>query len=291
MFTFHVQSSYTTFCTPSEENDEFILTDQCYNVFEGPFCETRSSTGDDLGPTYLCFHEFGPITARLIIVLRSVMLPETFEDANQRIRDARKRCLEAAATQFPNPETVKSILADLPVAKAMKSSTGAMNGRREAAQGETGKSQSTDKFCFRFWPIEKRHVGIINSIFLDNILHCKSIVFRSSPSFMRTLEGYMTSRSYGFKTVGVGEHRARISRRIGLEKLSIVLKALGSDKLPVWNDDQHARKSVCIRSVDDLWLDQTKKLLGNGSECALEPTASSFWETYRTLGMKSFCKN
>ena len=99
----------------------------------------------------------------------------------------------------------------------------------------------------------------------------------------------MTGSSYGFKAVGVGEHRARISRRKGLEKLSIVLKALGSDKLPVWDDDQHARKSVWVRSLDDLWLDQTKKLLGNGSERALGSPAFSFWETYRTLGMKSFC--
>ncbi len=42
MFALHVGSSYTAFCTPSEVGDEFVLTDQCYNVMEGPICETRS---------------------------------------------------------------------------------------------------------------------------------------------------------------------------------------------------------------------------------------------------------
>ncbi|KAK3938582.1 hypothetical protein QBC46DRAFT_410024 [Diplogelasinospora grovesii] len=203
MFTYHVQSSYTAFCTPSEEDDEFILTDQGPRV------------------SYLCFHEFGPISARLIIVLRSFVLPEALKDANHKIRDAREMYLEVAATQFPNPENVKSILADLPAAKAMNSYTRVTNGRLEVAPGETGKARSSDKFCFRFWPIKRRHVDIVNSIFLDNILHCKSIVFHSAPSFTRTLETYMTTGSYGFKKVGVGESRARISRQTGLKKLPV----------------------------------------------------------------------
>ncbi|KAL2059872.1 hypothetical protein VTL71DRAFT_10027 [Oculimacula yallundae] len=40
MFTFHAQSSYMAFCMPEEKHDEFILTDQCNNVFEGPTNET-----------------------------------------------------------------------------------------------------------------------------------------------------------------------------------------------------------------------------------------------------------
>src|SRR3569833_346304 len=253
MFVYHVQSSYTAFCTPSEEDDEFILTDQCYNDFEGPIYETTiADTGEDAGSSYLCLHEFGPITARLIIVLRSFVLPEPLEDANREIRDQREMYLEAAAVQFPNPDNVKSILADLPVAKAMNSYARVINGRLDLAPGETGKPQNSDKFSFRFWPIKRRHVDIINSIFLDNILRCKSVVFRTSSSFTRTLEEYMTTGSYGFKQVGLGERRARFSRRTGLEKLSVVLKALGSNKTPIWHDDEEARKRSYVQSIDDL---------------------------------------
>lgn len=263
MFALHVRSSYTAFCTPGEEDDEFILTDQCYNVFEGPIHETSShATGEDLGSSYLCFHEFAPVSARLIIVLRSALLPEALSDTNFRIRGSRETLLEAAATQFPNPENVKSILADLPVAKPNNSYARVVNGRLELAQGETGQPRSSDKFSFRFWPIKRNHVDIINGIFFDNVIHCQSIVFRSAPAFMRTLEAYMTTSSYGFKSVGVGERRAGISRRACVEKLSVVLRSLGSNKTPVWRDDGDAAKFSYTVSVDELWLEMVKKLLG-----------------------------
>ncbi|KAG7404066.1 hypothetical protein Forpe1208_v015793 [Fusarium oxysporum f. sp. rapae] len=285
MFTYHVQSSYTAFCTPDEDDDEFILTDQCYNVFEGPIHEATSPlTGEDLGSTYLCFHEFGPISSRLIIVLRSFVLPEALEDANHKIREAREMFLEGAAVQFPRPENVKSILADLPVAKAMNSYMKAVDGKLELAPGETGKARHSDKFCFRFWPIKRKHVYIINSIFLDNVLHCKSIVFRSAPSFKRTLEAYMTTDLYGFKKVGVGERGARISRRMCLQKLSTVLKALGSDNAPIWHDDVEANQSSYLQSIDDSWLEIMKKFLKRSMDSASEFRESHFWGIYSTLG-------
>lgn len=50
MFALHVRSSYTAFCTPGEKDDEFILTDQCYNVFEGPIPSLLSfSTSAEIG--------------------------------------------------------------------------------------------------------------------------------------------------------------------------------------------------------------------------------------------------
>jgi hypothetical protein len=105
---------------------------------------------------------------------------------------------DAAATQFPNRK-VKSILADLPVAKATNTYTRVVNGRLELAPGESGTPRSKDRFCFRFWPISTKHVDTINSIFLDNLLRCNSIVFGSTPPFRRTLEAYMTTRAHGFK--------------------------------------------------------------------------------------------
>jgi hypothetical protein len=134
---------------------------------------------------------------------------------------------KAAAIQFPNPESVKSILADLPVMKVKNSYTRVINGRLGLMASESGIPPAQDNFCFRFWPISTKHVDTINSIFLDNLLRCRSVVFSSNASFKRTLESYMTSSAYGFKKVGVGEYRAQSSRLACLEKLSVVLKMLG----------------------------------------------------------------
>lgn len=92
----------------------------------------------------------------------------------------------------------------------------------------------------------------------------------------------MTAGSCKFKEVGVSERRARISRRTSLEKLSVVLKALGSNKTPIWHDDEEAREWFYTQSVDDIWLETIKKVVGRGIGFA--PLASPFWQTYRTLG-------
>ena len=89
--------------------------------------------------------------------------------------------------------------------------------------------------------------------------------------------------SYGFKNVGVGEHRARISRRACLEKLSVVLRYLGSDKTPVWPDNRDAAKSTYIVSVDDLWLEMVKELFGRGVGFVGTP----LWKFYCLLGTRS----
>merc|ERR1712000_316403 len=111
MFIVHANFSYIAFCTPTANEDEFLLTDQCYNVFEGPTGETFcAKTGEYMGNTFLCYHEFGPVTPRLIIILRSMILPEALEDTDPRIQKSRQMMMDAVATQFPDPESVKSIL-------------------------------------------------------------------------------------------------------------------------------------------------------------------------------------
>lgn len=289
MFVYHVHGSYMAFCTPAEKQDEFILTDQCYNVFEGPNNETFcAKTGEFRGNTYLCYHEFGPVSPRLIIVLRSFTLPEALEDMNPKIRKARKIWQEGAAAQFPDPGSVKSILSDLPVAKATNSYTRVVNGRLELAPGASETRRSDDRFCFRFWPISAQHVDTINSVFLDNLLQCKSVVYGSTPPFKRTLEAYMTTSAHGFKKVGIGEHGARISRRACLEKLSTVLRMLGSESVPVWSSKEAEQSKPYTQSFDDMWLETTKAFIDDdGDEFISTSETTSFWQAYHTLGMNT----
>ena len=292
MFIHHVQSSYTAFCTPREADDEFILTDQCYNLMEGPICETNNAvTGEDLGAMYLTFHEFGPVSPKLIIVLRSFVLPEMVEDANPEIKTFRETILQTAAVQFPYPERVKSVLADLPVAKATNSYSRIVNGRLEPEPGMAEKPARSDKFCFRFWPIERRHVNIINSIFLDNILYCNSLAFCSTPSFTRTLEAYMTSNVHGFKRVGVGELHAKIGRRECLQKLSLLLRTLGSDITPCWHENEGARTPSATRSLDDTWIKMMSVLFKKVGGHSPDHNSAAFFSTYNTLGTKPKTKN
>jgi hypothetical protein len=192
--------------------------------------------------------------------------------------------LDVVATQFPDPENIKSILSDLPVAKATNSYTRVVDGRLELAPGASGTPKSTDKFCFRFWLISRKHVDTINSIFLDNILRCKSVVFGLTAPFKRTLDAYITTTTYGFKAAGIGEHGARDSRLVCLQKLSAVLKMLGSKTVPVWFDKDEESSEPFIQSFDDVWLEMIKKLLGDGDESFSESETNSFWQAYYTLG-------
>lgn len=287
MFMFHEEHSYITFCTPAEMDDEFILTDQCYNLFEGPTNKTFSAqTGDYLGDSYLCFHEFGPVSPRLMIVLRSGILPEALEDQDSKIKKDRQRLLYAAAAQFPERENVRSILEDLPVAKAMNSYSRVVNGRLELAPGESGLPQSRHIFTFRFWPISTKHMNIINSIFLDNLLPCNSIVFGSKIPFRQTLEAYMTTQEHGFKKIGAGEYGAKTTRLACLEKLAVVLKKFGVENVPIVCDETREGNKPFIRSLDDQWLEVFKRMFEGATE-SFDNIEDPFWQTYHLLGIAS----
>ncbi|KAH9207095.1 hypothetical protein DL95DRAFT_415978 [Leptodontidium sp. 2 PMI_412] len=143
MFIFHGQSSYTAFCTPEEKHDEFILTDQCYNVFERPINDTFcAKTNEYLRATYLCYHEFGPVSPQLIIVLRSNTLPNALEDGISTIQRTRQLMHDMAAAQFPDPQMVKSILANLLVTKAGNSYTKVVDGSYHQNSSSTNEDIS-----------------------------------------------------------------------------------------------------------------------------------------------------
>jgi hypothetical protein len=285
MFVLHSQSSYMAFCTPAEKNDEFLLTDDCYNVFEGPTHESFcSQTGKFLGPNCLPYHEFGPVSPRLIIVLRSFILPEAQEDTAPSVRNYRATLRKAAASQFPDPGAASSILADLPVSKATNSYTTVMHDRLQLVPGNSGAPRLDDKFLFRFWPIETKHVERINFIFLDNLPHSESVVFNSQSSFKNTLEAYLTTPLNGFKSVGIGEYGSRTSRMDCLKKLSTILSKMGSGNVTLTFNSVGLGGKPCVQSLDETWLDMTRVLLGSEDQYLSGLTSGVFWEVYSLLG-------
>jgi hypothetical protein len=220
-------------CTPSDAKDEFILTDNSYNVFEGPNHLVKDENSGELGASaYTPLHEFAPISPKLMIVLRSTVLPDPLEDADPGVKKHRAFQRFLAIGMVYDYE-VTSLLADLPIKKATNNYSEVVGGRIRLLGGEDGVPRKDHRFCFRFFPIRSQHVHIINGILLDNASSCTSVVFESQESFARTLEWYLTAPCTIGKNIIPGDSDGRA---VTLKKLEGVSRALGSDKETVWMD-------------------------------------------------------
>ncbi|RMJ18204.1 hypothetical protein CDV36_002169 [Fusarium kuroshium] len=193
-FMAHVQCSYMAICTPANPDEEFVLSDNTYNIFEGPntFIEDED-TGERAGSFHAPFHEFAPISPRLILVLRSLTLPVPEEDRIQGVREQRDDMRKMA---FDNVfgAGAKSMLHDLPVKKATNSYSEIIGGIPVLKPGRSSSKghSKDDRFCFRFFPLETVHVRKINGVFLDNCYMGSSIVFGSQEVFLKTLDWWLT---------------------------------------------------------------------------------------------------
>jgi len=232
-FIANFQFMYMAICTPSNQDAEFILTDNSHSIFEGPnFFVEDPFTGETHEDAWTNFHEFCPVSPKLMIVLRSFLLPVPEEDEDPEIasfrEELRKSCVDDAYGA-PKP----SLLADLPITKARNNYSEIVNGRVQLLPGEFGDGSLHHKFCLRFFPIEMEHVNMINHFMFDNAYLDSSIVFGTYEAFFRTLEWYMTVPcKYGKVITGDSlEERRRL-----MVNLAALAKSLGSDKEPVWRD-------------------------------------------------------
>lgn len=221
-FINHTQSSCMAFCTPSNVDEEFLLTENSYNVYEGINC---------LAGPWVNFHDFAPVSPKLMIVLRSAILPVPEEDTNPEVRKWRQFCYRTAVDMMFG-EGIKSELADLPITKARNNYTRIDNDQLVLVNEGSTRTKD-DKFAFKFFPLEAMHVNKINSFLLEHAT--SSIVFASRRAFTRTLEWYMTDRSKVWKSIvgTVNDKRLKVAK---LEKLAALLKSLGSGSSPFWED-------------------------------------------------------
>lgn len=75
MFKLHLLYSFMAFCTPELLNDEFLLTQNAYSIFEGPGSVLLNPLSGKIEPIiYTEYHNFVPVSPRLIIILRSHLL-------------------------------------------------------------------------------------------------------------------------------------------------------------------------------------------------------------------------
>ena len=232
MYTANTQMMYLAFCTPSAKDDEFLLTENAYSIHEGPnSLLIHPDTGESIMGCYTEFHVFSVISPKLIMVLRSFLLPIPEEDSNEEIKRWRETMLQRNIIQHVNPLRARSVLEDLPVTKARNSYTRLVDGRVVLLDGENGSPRSDHKYCFRFFPISTEHVNKINCIMLEQSHTGATIVFKSRLATRKTLDYYLSMPCDGFKMVGNAPNDPKL---VCLKKLEQAVKQLGSDTTAVY---------------------------------------------------------
>lgn len=271
-FIMHMEGMYLTLCTPADTNMEFLLTENCYNVFEGPQTTLRDpATGEKRCVAWTNFHEFSPISPKLMIVLRSFILPNSEEDMDERIKRWRENIYKICTAPYPDPPTANSILADLPVRKARNSYSFMSSHRIELLEGEDGSRRSYHRFCFPFFKLSSEHVNKINTILLENAYTCQTVAFASQSALKVALEYYMTFPvGQGFKLVGDRENDHRL---LYLLKLENILRELGSDKALAY---QFANAKLIDDGAFEIMTDKLAEYLPK------QPTG--FMQLYMKLG-------
>ncbi|XXH01737.1 hypothetical protein Hte_008098 [Hypoxylon texense] len=283
-FISHAQGMFMAICTPSNPGAEFILTDNSYGIFEGPNTFAKDpKTGDVIEAGWTNFHEFAPLSPKLMIILRSSLLPNPEEDGSERIRKERESQRKEAVDDWYGTDH-KSSLADLPITKPRNNYSQVVNGRVELLPGSDGRLRKNDKFCFRFFPTSTEHVNRINLFLFDNAQRCRNIVFGTLDAFKKTLEWYMsTPCTYGKWVTGdAPEQRRRL-----LENLAALSKALGSTKEPIWMEIPDREMSELDRM--NLLRLATMRIFNDltGSSKETSPTADEadgFMRPYQRLG-------
>ena len=225
MFFMHSEMFYMYICTPANPDDEFLLTDNSYNVFEGPNTFIRNKqTGKVQQSLFAPLHMFAPVSPKLMIVLRNALLPNPLEDADEEIRRKREMQRRIDLGAF-SEDLRKSLLADLPVAKARNNYSKVIDGRLTVIPGWNGKKKKEDRFYFDFFPIDRRYVNTINSVFLGNLGPSTSVIFETTATFARTLDWFLTSpSSFGKIMSGMEGDGYEES----LRKLEVISRSLGS---------------------------------------------------------------
>ncbi|ELR09756.1 hypothetical protein VC83_01180 [Pseudogymnoascus destructans] len=240
-FVHHTQNMFMALCTPSEQYDEFLLTENGYGIHEGPVSgQVDPSTGKFTATSYTEYHVFAVISPRLMIVLRSFILPNPMEDNLQGIREFRQTVYRICASTHVNPNEEHSILADLPILQAHNSYTKYKNGMRVLLNGEDGSHRNDHRFCFRFFPVATDHVDKINGIMLEESYGISTIVFGSRTGARKIFESYLSAVPLvesGFKTVNGKPDDPRL---IFLQKLEHVAKQMGSNVVAVYRTRNNA---------------------------------------------------
>ncbi|KAM0797655.1 hypothetical protein BDR22DRAFT_810083 [Usnea florida] len=183
-FIMHMQAFFLAFCTPNDSGDEFLLTQNAYSVYEGPHNPGK----------WTDWHRFAPVSPKVMIVLRSNLLPSATIDEDD---DMRRVLEEAVRSMHLDPDTAGSWLQDLPISRARNNYSQIVDGRLQPVPTKISKDKH--KFYFPFFPLDHEHVQRINMLCLEEAAQTMAIVYKSRKSLRTALEFYLTDKTPGFK--------------------------------------------------------------------------------------------
>ena len=280
-FIVNTQKMYLAFCTTSNEDDEFLLTENAYSIHEGPNSYwINSHTGEHTPTAYTEYHVFAVISPKLIMVLRSDLLPVPEEDNNVEISNWRKTMYQLNIDQHNYPLSSGSVLADLPIAKPRNSYSKIVDGSLVLLEGEDGTHRADHRFCFRFFPLETHHVNKISTIMLEESTGISHIVFRSYSVARKTFEHYLSLPvESGFKYVSSVPGASEDPRVVFLKKLEEAVKMMGSS---VQASYQPRGAEFMVERENEAW--------GELLEQNLPKDPTEFMKLYMNLGEQMLYK-
>ena len=236
----NMTTSYLCFCTPLNANEEFLLTENAYGIFEGPCSH--------LG--WLDWHTFAPINPKLMIIMRNQNLG-TVRGLPSALREplvrAQLAAIEAMTSQYEDPLAARSYLEDLPVGRPTPKYP---TVHRIVGDAGPFKFSSKDSFTFKFFRLPSIFVQRIMSIFLEEAMQTETIIYKSEVGLRKAIVSYLETDQAGFKKVMepppkdgpeilYPDHSGTISskktdipptlRRPYLEMLERIARQLGSD--------------------------------------------------------------
>ncbi|KAF2135647.1 uncharacterized protein K452DRAFT_238983, partial [Aplosporella prunicola CBS 121167] len=229
----NIQCMYLAFCTPQHSDDEFVLTRNAYEIHEGPVSfSVDPTTGENKMTAYTEYHNFAPVSPKLMIVLRSTFLPNEEEDAVPGLRERRELFRDIIHRNSHNDyDMTNSFLEHLPVTKAENSYTEIVDGMPALKEGEDrdpGCRRAHDRFHFRFFRLSSDYTQKINSILLNEAYNTSELVYGSEKGAQRALRHYLTDPckeegAYPLKIIPSPDD----PRKLFLEKLEQAAQLLG----------------------------------------------------------------
>ncbi|KAI9722786.1 MAG: hypothetical protein M1828_004482 [Chrysothrix sp. TS-e1954] len=239
-FLKNMHAYYLVFVKPQSPRLQFVLTENAYSVFEGPSSPQA----------WTDYHLFSPIAPSILIISRSTILGSGYLEDGKLLSDLRN----TMALQHRDPvAALHSLLEDMPVQIAKNNYSQIVNGKPEALPTKVGRDKHV--FYFSLFKISDHHVGLINSIFLDNAAHTSKIIYREPDALQAALDFYLESDLKGFKAAAPSRERVtedtllikeryqidRVPTLKYLKMLETVTKDLGSQ--------------VSLRHVTPLYMD------------------------------------
>lgn len=258
MMEIHIIWSFIAFCKPANSVDEFLLTQNAYSIFEGPSTIRMEPTTQQVKHSYTEHHNFAPLSPRLIIILRSHLLPSQGQD-NKALREFRNQFAMFIQSQHLHPDKAGSILHDLPIQPCATAYTAPDMRSSNHLRASFRKS---DKFEFQCFKISSRHTTLINNIFLEEAQVTSSVVYHSRASLKASLENYFKEAIDGMKTI----YKPFDKRSLYLNALERILRGLESSvscRKTIFTPSRvHMSSFVALEvAVELLQSDETETLL------------------------------